>query len=185
MPNFAINFLVAIFYYAYRFGTIGMTVYCVMAMPVGTLNIPRFEKNKMGQVTATITITNDVDKILADRGFIKPEEVRSVTLEDVLVDTGASMLSLPTPIAEELGLSVKGLTSLKTAAGSVKARIFSHALLEVNGRSSTFDCMELTEIDIPLLGVLPMETLGLEPDLKNQRLRMLGAEDGDSYIYAM
>jgi len=47
-------------------------------MPVGALNIPQFEKNQMGKVTATITVTNDIDQILADRGFIKPEEVRSV-----------------------------------------------------------------------------------------------------------
>ena len=161
------------------------SVYCVTAMPVGRLNIPKFEKNQMGKVTATIKITNDVDQILANRGFIKPEEVRSITLENVLVDTGASMLSLPTAITEKLGLTVKGLTSLKTSAGNIEDRIFSHALLEVNGRSSTFDCIELTEIDIPLLGVLPMETLGIEPDLRNQRLRMLGADDGDSYIYAM
>ena len=160
-------------------------MYCVTAMPVGLLNIPKFEKNQMGKVTATITITNDIDQILADRGFIKPEQIRRIALENVLVDTGASMLSLPTAIAEKLGLTVKGLTSLKTAAGNVETRIFSHALLEVNGRSSTFDCMELTEIDIPLLGVLPMETLGIEPDLKNQCLRMLGTDDGDTYIYAM
>lgn len=154
-------------------------------MPIGILNIPKFEKNQMGKVTATITVTNDVDQILADRGFISAEEVRRITLEDVLVDTGASMLSLPTAIAEKLGLTVKGITSLEIAAGTVEARIFSHALLEVNGRSSTFDCMELTEISNPLLGVLPMETLGIEPDLKNQCLRMLGTDDGDSYIYAM
>jgi len=154
-------------------------------MPVRTLNIPKLEKNQVGQVMATITVTNDVDQILADRGFIQAEAVRSITLENVLVDTGASMLSLPTAIAEELGLTVKGLTSIVTAAGAAEARIFSHALLEVNGRSSTFDCMELTEIDIPLLGVLPMEALGMEPALKNQCLRILGADDGDSYIYAM
>lgn len=136
----------------------------------------------MGKVTATIVVTNDVDQILADRGFIKAEEIRKITLENVLVDTGASMLSLPTAMAEKLGLTVKGLTSLKTAAGTVEARIFSHALLEVDGRSSTFDCMELTEIDIPLLGVLPMEALGMESDLENQCLRMLGTGDGDSYI---
>lgn len=160
-------------------------MYCEITMPVGALNIPEFKKNQMGKVTATITVTNDVDQILASRGFIKAEEVRRITLENVLVDTGASMLSLPTEIAEKLGLTVKGLTSLETAAGIVEARIFSHALLEINGRSSTFDCMELTEIDIPLLGVLPMETLGMEPDLKNQCLRMLGTGDGESYIYAM
>ncbi len=32
-----------------------------------------------------------------------------------------------------------------------------------------------------LLGVVPMETLGLEPDLRNQRLRLLPEEPGDTY----
>ena len=154
-------------------------------MPVGKLNIPFFEKNQMGKVTATITIANNVDMILAERGFIDPAEVRSVTLEDVLVDTGATMLSIPTSIAEKLGLPVRGETSIKTSAGSIKARVFSNANLEINGRSSLFDCLELTEIDLPLLGVLPMEALGIEPDLRNQSLRVLGAEEGDSCIYAM
>ncbi len=98
-----------------------------IAMPAGKLNIPLFEKNQMGKVTATITITNNVDMILAERGFIEPAEVRSVTLEDVLVYTGATMLSSPTSIAEKLGLPVRGETSIKTSAGSIKARVFSNA----------------------------------------------------------
>lgn len=48
----------------------------------------------MGKVTATITVTNRIDQILAERGFIPPEQVRSVTLKDVLVDTGATRLCL-------------------------------------------------------------------------------------------
>ncbi len=52
----------------------------------------------MGQVIATITVTNRIDQVLAERGFIPIEEVRSCTLDNVLVDPGATMLCLPTAI---------------------------------------------------------------------------------------
>ncbi|MEO0455635.1 MAG: aspartyl protease family protein [Cyanobacteria bacterium P01_A01_bin.114] len=154
-------------------------------MTVGKLNIPKFEKNQVGQVTVTITVTNHIDQILAERGFIPVTEVRSVTLSDVLVDTGATLLSLPTRIIQRLGLPVDSETNVQTSAGSRKARLFREAHLELCGRHSTFDCLELTEIDIPLLGVLPMERLGLEPDLQNQRLRVLPTEEADTYIHAL
>ncbi len=34
----------------------------------------------------------------------------------------------------------------------------------------------------PLLGVIPLEMLGLEPDLKNQALRVLPTESVDTYL---
>ncbi|MEL6493183.1 MAG: aspartyl protease family protein [Cyanobacteria bacterium J06621_3] len=154
-------------------------------MQVGNLTIPIFEKNQMGQVTATITVTNHIDQILAARGFIPEGEVRSITLQNVLVDTGATLLSFPTSLIEQLGLPVKGDTEVKTANGPVPSRIFCDASLEINGRHSTFDCLELTTLDIPLLGVLPMETLGLEPDLQKNELRMLPMTGDDSYIYVV
>ena len=154
-------------------------------MPLGKLTIPTFEKNQMGQVIAAITITNHIDQILAERGFILESEVRTVTLDNVLVDTGATLLSLPTAVVEKLGLPVSGSTEVKTANGLVPARVFREANLEINGRRSTFDCLELTELDVALLGVLPMEALGIEPDLQKQQLRMLPMIGDDSYIYAV
>ena len=153
-------------------------------MQTGKLTIPTFKKNQMGQVTTTITVTNHIDQILAERDFIQESEVRSVVLDNVLVDTGATLLSLPTAIVEKLGLPVSGSTDVKTANGSVPARVFREANLEINGRRSTFDCLE-TELDVALLGVLPMEALGIEPDLQNQQLRMLPMVGDDSYIYAV
>lgn len=154
-------------------------------MQMGKLTIPTFQKNQMGQVTATVTVTNHIDQILAERGFIAESEVRSVVLDNVLVDTGATLLSLPTAVVEALGLPVSGLTEVKTANGPVPARVFREANLEINGRRSTFDCLELTELDVALLGVLPMESLGIEPDLQKQQLRMLPMIGDDSYIYAV
>ncbi|MGB3787181.1 MAG: aspartyl protease family protein [Phormidesmis sp.] len=98
---------------------------------------------------------------MAERDFISEDEVKTVTLDNVLVYTGASLLSLPTAIIEQLGLPVDSETVVSTAAGKRKARIFKEANLAIEGRCSTFDCLELTEVDQPLLGVIPMERLGL------------------------
>ena len=62
--------------------------------------MPQKTTEKIGLVTATITVTNLVDEILHERGFIRVDEVRSVTIEKVIVDTGATRLCLPTPIIE-------------------------------------------------------------------------------------
>ncbi len=35
---------------------------------------------KIGKVTTTITITNRIDQILAEKGFIPAEQIRSITL---------------------------------------------------------------------------------------------------------
>ncbi len=54
--------------------------------------------------------------------------------------------------------------------------------LSIEERQGTFDCLELTEVPYALLGVTPMEILGLEPDLKNLRLRVLPMNSEQTYL---
>lgn len=136
----------------------------------------------MGKVTTTITVTNRIDQILAERGFIKADQIRSVTLENVLVDTGATRLCLPENIISELGLVLQGEVDVKIAVGVHKVRIFRELSLSVEGREGTFNCIELPTGADPLLGLIPLEDLGLEPDLQNQRLRVLPMEGKDTYL---
>ncbi len=140
---------------------------------------------EMGKVTTTITLANRVDEILAARGFIPVEQVRSLTLDNVLVDTGATRLCLPEEIISQLGLILQGEVDVKLAVGVRKARIFRELSLAVEGREGTFNCLELPAGTDPLLGLIPLEDLGLEPDLKNQRLRVLPAEGKDTYLMVM
>jgi hypothetical protein len=56
------------------------------------------------------------------------------------------------------------------------------ARLRIEDREAQFDCLELPGGSAPLLGVIPLERLGFEPDLKAQRLRRLPA-DGDDRGY--
>jgi predicted aspartyl protease len=148
------------------------------------LIIPNLKEKKMGQVITTITITNRIDKVLHERGFITSEEVRSLTVNNALVDTGATMLCLPASTVGQLGLTLGGETNIETTAGLKKARIFRDVELTISGRQGTFDCVELTEVSFPLLGVTPMEILGLEPDLVSQTLRLLPMNSEQSYLMA-
>jgi predicted aspartyl protease len=149
---------------------------------MGKLVIPNLEGKQMGQVIVSLTLTNRIDQVLAQRGFISPEEVRSCTLDDVLVDTGATMLCLPTAVISQLGLAQGGEANVETTAGVTQGRIYRDIDLCIGDRRGTFDCLELTEVPYALLGVTPMEVLGLEPDLKNRKLRVLPMNSEQTYL---
>lgn len=82
------------------------------------------------------------------------------------MDTGATILCLPTAVINQLGLVQGGEANVETSAGVKQGRIFRDVELSIEDRQGTFDCLELTEVSYALLGVTPMEVLGLEPDLK-------------------
>jgi clan AA aspartic protease len=136
----------------------------------------------MGRVTATITVTNHIDEILGERGFIPTEEIRSITIDNVLVDTGATRLCLPADIISQLGLTLVGEIQGNTAIGARQFRLFKDVSIAVAGREGRYDCVEIPAGEEPLLGLIPLEDLGLEPDLRNHRLIVLPAEGMQSYI---
>lgn len=61
-------------------------------------------------------------------------------------------------------------------------RIFKDATISLYGREGTFECLELPGGRDALLGVIPLEALGLEPDLKNQKLRVLPISPTETYL---
>jgi predicted aspartyl protease len=136
----------------------------------------------MGRVTATITVTNHIDEILGERGLIPVEQIRSITIDNVMVDKKVTRLCLPADIISQLGLTLVGEIQGNTAIGSRQFRRFKNVSLVVAGREGRYDCVELPAGEEPLLGLIPLEDLGLEPDLKNQRLIVLPAEGSQSYI---
>lgn len=136
----------------------------------------------MGRVTTTITVKNHIDEILAERGFIPPGQIREVTIENVLVDTGATRLCLPEDIILQLGLPLLGEIEGETVLETKQFRVFKDVVLSVAGREGRYDCVELPRGKEPILGLIPLEDLGLELDLRNQRLIVLPASGGQSYI---
>lgn len=142
----------------------------------------QYETETMGKVYTTITLMNRADQILAENDVIPLEQIRSITLENVLVDTGATTLCLPPETIAQLGLRLLREVNVATAMGMGKARIFRDATLIIQGREGTFECLELPGGSDALLGVIPLEALGLEPDLRNQTLRVLPDQTEETYL---
>lgn len=142
----------------------------------------KINQQNMGKVFTTLTIINRADQILAEAGIISPAEVRSLTLENVLVDTGATTLCLPAEAIAQLGLKILKEVNVATAMGISKARIFQDAKISIFDREGTFECLELPGGHDPLLGVIPLESLGLEIDLNRQVLKPLPISPTETYL---
>jgi predicted aspartyl protease len=99
-----------------------------------------FSQKVMGKVHAQITIINRADQIRAEDGTIPAEEVRSLTLRQVLVDTGATTLCLPSDLIAQLGLKLLNEVPVATATGITTARIYRDATICLCGREGTFEC---------------------------------------------
>jgi predicted aspartyl protease len=143
----------------------------------------------MGMIVTRLTITNRLDEGRAASGDIAASAVRSITLDNVLADTGATMLCLPRSAIEHLGLALLREATVATATGSPegspRARIFQDAKISLLGREGTFECLELLGGTTPFLGVIPLEALGIELDLRTQQLRLLPEDPTDTYISVM
>ena len=136
----------------------------------------------MEKVFANLTIVNRADQIRAEDGTISPEQIRSKKKKNVLVDTGATTLCLPQDAIAKLGLKIMKEVDVATAMGIGKARIFQDAKISMFEREGTFECLELPGGGDPLLGVIPLEALGLEIDLKNQVLKPLPISPTETYL---
>jgi predicted aspartyl protease len=96
-------------------------------------------------VATPLTITNYADQIEARRGHRQADAVRSVTLGEVIVDTGATTLALSADVVAQLGLDLREEVPILTAAGPGTARLYRDAALTLLGREGTFDCLELRQ----------------------------------------
>ena len=134
------------------------------------------------EILTTLIIPNLIDAGAAKRNLIPASQIRSVTVNNVLIDTGATTLCLPTGVIEQLGLELLKEVNVATATGFSKARIFQDANISLLGREGTFECLELPGGRDPLLGVIPLEALGIELDLQNQKLKVLPDESADTYL---
>ncbi len=116
--------------------------------------------------TTNIELTNQRNLILAEAGIIKPDEVRRVTVDDAIVDTGATRLSLPKALIEQLGLTVIGSRKARTTNGIVDRNIYSEVRFTVLERSGTIEVTDVPDNLPVLVGQMILEMLDLCLDIK-------------------
>jgi predicted aspartyl protease len=136
----------------------------------------------VGKVTTRIEVRNADDVRRAARGELPAAAVRTLVLDDVLCDTGATTLCLSPEMVEALGLPLIEEVDVSTAAGTHRTGVHEDAKLTVMGRTRTVECLRLPGEGRPLLGVIPLEQLGLELDLQRQELRALPDHGPDTYL---
>ena len=116
--------------------------------------------------TTEIKLVNRKDVILAEEGFMKSEEVRQLVVEDALVDTGASGLSLPTSIIQKLGLTPVSKAMSLTANGVVERTVYSEVEFTILGRARSIQITDLPDNAPVLVGHIVMELLDLWLDIQ-------------------
>ena len=116
--------------------------------------------------TARIELTNNNELVLANSGFMNPEDVKRITVEDALVDTGSTRLGLPPPLIEQLGLTLFRSEPVRTVNGLTELWIYSpvqFTLLEREGITTVLGVPEGTPV---LIGHIMLEDLDLCLDMK-------------------
>lgn len=124
----------------------------------------------MGRVLTEATIENLKDLWDSQRGRMPVEQVRQITVTDALVDTSATLLTLPTRLIQQLGLSRTATKRITNFKGKTEADMYEAVRLTIQGRSCTMDVLEAPD-DVPvLIGQLPLEHLDFVVDLRNRCL---------------
>ena len=105
-------------------------------------------------------------------------------MADALVDTRVTLLSLPTRLIQQLGLSKTSSKRGMSSTSPGEASIYDAVRLTIQGRTCTMDVMEVPDTVPVLIGQLPLVHLDLVVDLRNRSLIGNPAHGGE-HIYEL
>jgi clan AA aspartic protease len=88
-----------------------------------------------------------------------------------LVDTGAAYPFIPEAVLRSLGIEPEGQRTFVLADGSTRDLAIGRAEIALNGRTAPCLVVFAPHRTEPLFGALALESLGLEVDPVNQRLK--------------
>ena len=116
--------------------------------------------------TAKVELANNDELVLANAGILALEDVRRITVEDALVDTGATRLGLPPSLIERLGLTPFRSERVRTVNGLTDLWIYSPVQFTILEREGITTVMGVPEGTPVLIGHILLEDLDLCLDIK-------------------
>lgn len=140
------------------------------------------ETSPMGKVLVSAQIENLDDVFGREKGILAAGDVRRVEVADALVDTGATLLSMPKRLISQLGLIPFRKRRARTSAGTVDVQVYGAVRLTIDGRDCNADVSELPDECPVLIGQLPLEMLDFVVDPIGQRLIGNPAHGGEHMI---
>jgi hypothetical protein len=72
--------------------------------------------------------------------------------------------------------------AVSTATGISERKIYQNVKVRLMERETICECIELPDDTQPLLGVIPLESMGVELDLQSQKLKFLPYDLLSTYL---
>lgn len=136
----------------------------------------------MGRVTVKAKIENLSDLNHVESQTMPADQARSVEVDDALVDTGATLLSMPKKLIDRLGLKPVRTRKAMTSSGPVTIQMYGTVRLTIQDRDCTTDVTELPDECPVLIGQIPLEQLDFIVDLQGRKLIGNPAHGGEQMI---
>jgi len=115
----------------------------------------------MGTVYAELLLRNSEDITLAKQGYMKPENIRTVTVT-AIVDTGSYSLMIDEQTAQKLGLGKTGEQRIRIANGErIVCPVTTPVEINWKDRQSVMRVITVPGLPQILLGLLPLEEMDL------------------------
>jgi len=134
----------------------------------------------MGTVYVELTLRNEWDVGQAANGFIKEDEIRTITVT-AIVDTGSYSLMIDEQTAKKLGLGITGEQRIRIANGErVVCPVTTPVEINWKDRQSVMRVITVPGLPQILLGLLPLEEMDL---IVNPNKHELVGAHGDAIEY--
>src|SRR5262245_49904729 len=139
----------------------------------------------MGIVMTKLTLWNNTDLDNVSRGIMKPEDVRTETV-DALVDTGATQLVLPMDLCQRLVFSWLKRLGVRLADGKPQQVPHDGSIrISILGREMECDAFVMPAGTTPLIGQVQLEVLDLIVDARSQEVRGNPANPDGPVLYIL
>jgi clan AA aspartic protease len=124
----------------------------------------------MGTFKEEITLENIKDRGVAERGYIKESEIRTLKV-DAMPDTGAWTLVINEDVRQKLGLATKKTSRSTLADGKTETYDVTESVeIRWKDRSTVLPAVVVPNAKDILLGALPLEAMDLMVDPAHGRL---------------
>jgi clan AA aspartic protease len=118
----------------------------------------------MGTFKEEITLENTGDRILANHGYKKEAEIRTLKVE-AMPDTGAWTLVINEDVREKLGLTIKETSESTLADGKANMYDVTEGVeIRWKDRYTVLPAVVVPDAKDILLGALPLEAMDLMVD---------------------
>jgi len=139
----------------------------------------------MGTFKEEITLENIVDRGLANRGYIKEAEIRTLTVQ-AMPDTGAWTLVINEEVREKLGLTIQGSATSTLADGKTSNYPITESVkIQWKDRNIELPAVVVAEAKDILLGAMPLEGMDLIVDPVRKQLAGAHGDQPLHVLYAL